>query len=452
MPQITEREYQWKRQDDGRYAIHDLEVLEPHRFGDDEYPMKRVREILKRTQDERPNGKALLGHNGYDQPEGYRLGRLTNYRLRGSRVYADAVDLEPELFARIARGQLPHRSIEFNPELTRIDALSFLGSNDQFFENFPEIKLTLSDADRQQLREDVRAVGLTLRSKPTMPKTQLPDKAKRSSMSVEDKLDAMMDHMSSEATARQELETRLNAIERRMTPVPEDSAPDDDEMKRSDDAEYGDEDEEEMERQRMDGEDYEDEEEAMRRRPTASRRSAAVAEWSKRLRSAIRDAGKTDPGQRKRDDILDYILSAAPNKRNGRLQSMVALLGEGPAPDDDAATRSQPASPLDAYIRALPSNLQTEAKTLRKQYREFDAERDGITEYAFVRSNLDPQLTAAQRARVPGLDYTHVDPAVESVVDEETRFVSHGKRSKADPNLHKFLRGKMDVCSPMIRR
>lgn len=170
------RPYKWRRTIVGgvpKYTIVGRELNKPHKYKDDVFDGKRCRAIQNETVRRLPVGKLVIGHE--HGKEGPRVGAVVNYRTHPTKhdwTVGDLDGIEPAAFLDIATGRIDHTSVEFEwPGCKAIEAVSLLGRSRQFFDDFPPLRVELTEAQWEQLKADAREWPLQWRSRAPRPDT-----------------------------------------------------------------------------------------------------------------------------------------------------------------------------------------------------------------------------------------------------------------------------------------
>lgn len=139
------QEYQWVKQPNGRYTIFDVPIFaafsdEKRGVVDEDDLSNVVRNFQYDKMENFRYPRIHIGHhNGNVNRPG--AGYLDNLKLQNNTIYADLVEIVPEVFQQMRNKQkFPYVSAEYHPNKKKILTLAFLESQTPFFD-FPLINL-----------------------------------------------------------------------------------------------------------------------------------------------------------------------------------------------------------------------------------------------------------------------------------------------------------------------
>lgn len=139
------QEYQWLKQPNGRYTVFDVPIFAM--FQDEkrgEVNQQDLSAVIHNFQDDKLKNfrypRIHIGHHeGNENRPG--AGYLDNMRLQNETVFADLVEVTPEVFQAIRnKMKFPYVSAEYHPEKQKILSLALLESQSPYF-SFPLLKL-----------------------------------------------------------------------------------------------------------------------------------------------------------------------------------------------------------------------------------------------------------------------------------------------------------------------
>lgn len=135
----------WVKQPNGRYTIFNVPIF--GEFQDEkrgQVTMQDLEEVVKNFQaDKQDNYRYPRIHIGHHEGNENRpgAGYLDSFRVENGVVYADLVEVTPEVFQAIrAKMKYPYVSAEYHPDRKKILSLALLESQAPFF-SFPLLKL-----------------------------------------------------------------------------------------------------------------------------------------------------------------------------------------------------------------------------------------------------------------------------------------------------------------------
>lgn len=144
------QEYQWVKQQNGRYTVFDVPIFAT--FQDEkrgEVSANDLMEVVRNFQvDKMANYRYPRIHIGHHEGNENRpgAGYMDNLHVQDNTVYADLVEITPEVFQAIQKKmKFPYVSAEYHPDRKKILSLALLESQSPFF-SFPLIKLGAQQA------------------------------------------------------------------------------------------------------------------------------------------------------------------------------------------------------------------------------------------------------------------------------------------------------------------
>lgn len=149
----------WVRLASGNYRIDDVAIFVTHRVGGQNYDRERLDDMIRRTQSSarNPEGPILKPDHWGDNRRSFGYLPKESLVRHGDVVYASLNEVRPAVLVEIMKRGYPKRSVELDKQtLGRFDALSLLGADESYFP-LPAIKIEMTEAERAQLMEDVRA-------------------------------------------------------------------------------------------------------------------------------------------------------------------------------------------------------------------------------------------------------------------------------------------------------
>lgn len=140
------KEFNWVKQPNGRYTIFDVPIFGT--FKDDKRGAVEIEDlqhvISSFNENKGENFHYPRIHVGHHEKLENRpgAGYLDNLALRGDTVFADLVEITPDIFEQIIREmKFPYVSAEYNPDKKQITSLALLESQSPYFK-YPLLALT----------------------------------------------------------------------------------------------------------------------------------------------------------------------------------------------------------------------------------------------------------------------------------------------------------------------
>lgn len=140
------KEFNWVKQPNGRYTIFDVPIFGV--FDDNKRGSVGTEDLheaivaFEENKNERSHYPRIhIGH--HEKVENRQgAGYLDNLQLRGDTIYADLVEIIPEVFEQIIQEmKFPYVSSEYNPEKKQITSLALLESQSPYFK-YPLLALS----------------------------------------------------------------------------------------------------------------------------------------------------------------------------------------------------------------------------------------------------------------------------------------------------------------------
>jgi hypothetical protein len=181
------------QQDNGNWSIKDIPIFIEHTYEDGEvFDSKWMREALAKSQQrlEQDGYRAPLHANHHRPGEKVeRIGEFIPTRIAPmtyegkevNAIYADFVNITPENYERIKRGEFPYRSVEIPPKRAEIVSLALLSDKVPYFrfsnlEIGKEIKNEMAlmfsgeSAENPEIIFNFKGVGMADAKKGKLPK------------------------------------------------------------------------------------------------------------------------------------------------------------------------------------------------------------------------------------------------------------------------------------------
>lgn len=162
--------YAWAKQPNERYTIFDVPIFAS--FQDEkrgQVTQQELIDVVRNFEHDKAENycypRIHIGHHDGNQNQP-GAGYMDNLTLKGNTIYADLVEVLPEVFQAIrAKLKYPGRSAEYNPEKKKILSLALLESQSSYF-SFPLLDLEESENFTNQFNFNFPALFLQEEAEP----------------------------------------------------------------------------------------------------------------------------------------------------------------------------------------------------------------------------------------------------------------------------------------------